>query len=44
LRAGVGDPGSYDSPTISPFSSISIRSAAALEPGPGIVLMSPQIG
>lgn len=40
-----GDSGRpYDSPAISPFSSMSIRSAAGLEPSPGIVRMSPQIG
>src|SRR5262249_29649167 len=34
----------YDSPTISPFSSRSIRAAAGFADRPGIVLMSPQIG
>ena len=34
----------YERPTISPSSSMSIRSAAGCEPRPGIVRMSPQIG
>src|SRR5262249_53074645 len=33
-----------DSPTISPFSSRSIRAAAGLVPSPGMVRVSPQIG
>jgi hypothetical protein len=34
----------YDSPTIWPSSSRSMRAAAGLVPSPGMVLMSPQIG
>ena len=33
-----------DSPTISPFSSRSIRAAAGFVPSPGMVRISPQIG
>ena len=39
-----GSHGRYDSPTISPFSSRSIRAAAGLVPSPGMVRISPQIG
>ena len=42
--APVDHGGGHDSPTISPFSSMSIRSAAGWEPRPGMVRISPQMG